>query len=104
MLFQGKIDYIRDNLPDFSDINLDIEQSPPVFTLNVLRNTTEEEVWKIICKSPLKSCMLDPIPTWLIKESRSESLPVMTNIINSSLRSSQVLKSMKLAVVTALLK
>ena len=48
--------------------------------------------------------MLDPIPTWLIKESRSELLPVMTNIINSSLRSSQVPKSMKSAVVTPLLK
>ena len=48
--------------------------------------------------------MLDPIPTWLIKESRSELLPVMTNIINSSLRSSQVSESMKSAIVTPLLK
>ena len=48
--------------------------------------------------------MLDPIPTWLIKEGRSELLPVMTNIINSSLRSSQVPKSMKSAIVTPLLK
>ena len=48
--------------------------------------------------------MLDPIPTWLIKESRRELLPVMTNIINSSLRSSQVPKSMKSAIVTLLLK
>ena len=99
-----KIDKIRDNLPDCSDINLEIAQSSPVSTLNVLQNTTEEEVWKIICKSPAKSCMLDPIPTWLIKESRSELLPVMTNIINSSLRSSQVPKSMKSAIVTPLLK
>ena len=102
--FKEKIDKIRDNLPDCSDINLEIAQSPPVSTLNVLQNTTEEEVWKIICKSPAKSCMLDPIPTWLIKESRSELLPVMTNIINSSLRSSQVPKSMKSAIVTPLLK
>ena len=102
--FKEKIDKIRDNLPDCSDINLEIAQSPPISTLNVLRNTTEEEVWKIICKSPAKSCMLDPIPTWLIKESRSELLPVMTNIINSSLRSSQVPKSMKSAIVTPLLK
>ena len=102
--FKEKIDKIRDNLPDCSDINLEIAQSPTVSTLNVLRNTTEEEVWKIICKSPAKSCMLDPIPTWLIKESRSELLPVMTNIINSPLRSSQVSKSMKSAIITPLLK
>ena len=100
--FKEKIDKIRDNLPDCSEINLEIAQSPPVSTLTVLRNTTEAEVWKIICKSPAKSCMLDPIPTWLIKE--SELLPVMTNIINSSLRSSQVPKSMKSAGVTPLLK
>ena len=103
-LFNEKIDKIRDNLPDCSEINLEIAQSPPVSTLTVLRNTTEAEVWKIICKSPAKSCMLDPIPTWLIKESKSELLPVMTNIINSSLRSSQVPKSMKSAVATPLLK
>ena len=95
---------LRDNLPDCSEINLEIVQSPPVSTLTVLRNTTEAEVWKIICKSPAKGSMLDPIPTWLIKESRSELLPVMANIINSSLRSSQVPKSKKSAVVTPLLK
>ena len=98
--FKEKIDKIRDNLPDCSDINQEIAQSPPVSTLNV----TEEEVWKIICKSPAKSCMLDPIPIWLIKESRSELLPVMTNIMNSSLRSSQVPKSMKSVLMTLLLK
>ena len=102
--FKEKIDKIRDYLPVRSEINLEIAQSPPVSTLTFLRNTTEAEVWKIICKSPAKSCMLDPNPTWLIKESRSELLRVMTNIINSSLRSSQVPKSMKSAVVTLLLK
>ena len=39
-----------------------------------------------------------------IKESRSELFPVMTNIINSSLRSSQVPKSLKSAIVTPFLK
>ena len=33
--------------------------------------------------------MLDQIQTWLIKESRSELLPVTTYIINSSLRSTK---------------
>ena len=95
--FKEKIDKIRDNLPDCSNINLEIAQSPPVSTLT--DGGMEDN-----CKYPAKSCMLDLIPTWLIKESRSELLPVMTNIINSSLRSSQVPKSMKSAVVTPLLK
>jgi exonuclease III len=102
--FKEKIDKIRDNLPDCSNINLDITQPPPATTLNFLEPTTEEELWKIISKSPAKSCMLDPIPTWLIKECKCELLPIMTSIINSSLQSSQVPASMKSAVVTPLLK
>ena len=42
--FKEKIDEIRDNLPDCSNINMEIAQSPPVSTQNVLRNTTEKEV------------------------------------------------------------
>ena len=48
--------------------------------------------------------MLDPIPTWLIKEAKEELLPLMTEIINSSLQTSQVPDVMKAAVVTPLLK
>ena len=64
----------------------------------------KEEVWKIICKSPSKSCTLDPIPTWIIKDAKNELLPTITDIISASLRSSEVPTSMKSAVVTPLLK
>ena len=47
--FKEKIDKIRDNFPDCSEINLEIAQSPPDSTMTVPRNTTEAEVWKIVC-------------------------------------------------------
>ena len=102
--FKEKIDKIRDELPDCSDIDLNIPQDKPPSTLSFLQTTTQEEVWKIICKSPSKSCTLDPIPTWIIRDAKNELLPTITDIINASLRSSEVPTSIKSAVVTPLLK
>ncbi|KAH3771476.1 hypothetical protein DPMN_172795 [Dreissena polymorpha] len=45
----------------------------------------KEEVEKIIMQSPNKSCELDPIPTWLLKECKTELLPILTKIINLSM-------------------
>ena len=94
--FKEKIDKIRDELPDCSDIDLNIPQDKPP--------STQEEVWKIICKSSSKSCTLDPIPTWIIRDAKNELLQTITDIINASLRSSEEPTSMKSAVVTPLLK
>ena len=47
---------------------------------------------------------MDPIPTWIIRDAKNELLPTITDIINASLRSSEVPTSMKSAVVTPLLK
>ena len=102
--FKEKIDKIRDELPDCSDIDLIIPQDKPPLTQSFLKTTTQEEVWKIICKSLSKSCTLDPIPTWIIRDAKNELLPTITDIINASLRSSEVPTSMKSAVVTPLLK
>ena len=95
--FKEKIDKIRDELPDCSDIDLNVPQDKPPSTLSFLQTTTQEEVWKIICKSP-------QIPTWIIRDTKNELLPTITDIINASLRSSEVPTSMKSAVVTPLLK
>ena len=102
--FKENIDKIRDELLDCSDIDLNIPQVKPPTTLSFLQTTSQEEVWKIICKSPSKSCTLDPIPTWIIRDAKNELLPTITDIINASLRSSEVPTSMKSAVVTPLLK
>ena len=65
---------------------------------------TSEEIKKIILNSPNKSCTLDPIPTFLLKECINELLPVITEMINTSLKSATVPTSFKKAVITPLLK
>ena len=47
---------------------------------------TEAEIWNIIKLSHVKSCELYPSPTWLLKESKAELVPHITDIVNTSLR------------------
>ena len=63
-----------------------------------------EEVKKLIINSPTKSCVLDPFPTFLIKECVDILLPSITKIINLSLSEGVFPSSFKHAIVTPLLK
>ena len=53
--------------------------------LSEFEPVTEEQVAKIIKNGPSKSCPLDPIPTWLIRQCQLVTIPVITNIVNLSL-------------------
>jgi len=57
----------------------------------------------MISKSNSKSCDLDPIPTWLLKQCIPSLAPVITNIINQSL-SSAMPTTYKKASITPVLK
>ena len=65
---------------------------------------TQDEVCDIIIMSPSKSCELDPLPTYLLKEVLEYLLPLITVIINRSLVESKVLLSFKTANIRPLLK
>ena len=65
---------------------------------------TIDEIRTLIKTSPSKSCPLDPIPTFLLKDCLEELLPAITTIINASLYTALVPISFKKAVVTPLLK
>jgi hypothetical protein len=65
---------------------------------------TQDEVRQIIAKSPVKQCLLDPLPTWLLKQCLTSLLPHITKIINHSLSTGTVPESFKLAHVTPLIK
>ena len=65
---------------------------------------SEEEVREIIQKSPNKSCELDPIPTWLLKDCLDELLPLITDIVNTSMKAGSVPKDFKSARIRPLLK
>ena len=75
---------------------------PPKLT--VFTQVTQDEIDKIISKSPTKSCLLDPMPTFLIRECIDILLPSITKLVNCSLCEGLVPDDFKKAVVTPLIK
>ena len=47
--------------------------------LSTFMDATEIEIRNIIKLSPAKSCELDPLPTWLLKECIAELVPTITD-------------------------
>lgn len=107
--FQAKITTIRNNINLNNSTNLGNTDTnnEGMFDgrpLQVFTPATAAEVKGIIAKSPCKSCELDPMPTWLLKQCADQLLPLITAIINKSLASSVVPPSLKKAYVRPLLK
>ena len=83
--------------------------SPPVFTpadcdLNSFDICLPDDVSRIIRASPSKSCDLDPVPTFLIKECLDVMLPFLTRLCNVSIQSGCLPTSQKTAMVSPRLK
>ena len=55
-------------------------------------------------QSATKSCTLDPIPTHVLKDHDSSLVPIITKMVNISMSSGTVPPSVKMALVTPLLK
>ena len=68
------------------------------------KQVSQEEIRKIIIKSSTKSCLLDPWPTFLVKECIDIKLPSITRLVNCSLSESIVPDGFKQAIVTPLIK
>jgi len=101
--FVCKIRKIRQGFPE-TDCSHPPEKSLTSERLSDFCPVTENEVQKIIMRSPTKSCSLDPWPTWLLKQNLTPLLPSITRIINQSLFCGHVPAVMKRALVTPLLK
>lgn len=65
---------------------------------------SEQDIMKLIRKSPAKSCSLDPIPTSLLMAHSDTLLPAITRIVNTSLTTGMFPTQLKEAHVTPLLK
>ena len=72
--------------------------------LTVFTQVTQDEISKIISKSPTKSCLLDPLLTFLIKECIDILLPSITKLGNCSLREELIPDGFKKAVATSRIK
>ncbi|PIK38386.1 putative RNA-directed DNA polymerase from mobile element jockey-like [Apostichopus japonicus] len=65
---------------------------------------TDDEIRNIINKSSNTSCEMDPIPTWLLKDCLEPLLPIITSLINISLRNGEVPDNFKYAHIRPHLK
>ena len=62
------------------------------------------EVTQVIKRMATKSCDLDPMPTWLLKDHLDILVPFITQIVNLSIQSSFLPSALKEAFVCPLLK
>ena len=107
--FTSKVQNIRNEItkngaPTSGHTNQLPKTEHPINFLSNFKNITEEEVSKLILKSPSKSCELDPIPTWLLKKCIDPLTPLITRIINASINEATVPHSFKVAHIRPLLK
>ena len=65
---------------------------------------TEADVLQAIMMAPTKSCSLDPMPTWFLKENVPPVLPIITNIINQSLSTGLFPECLETAIITPTIK
>ena len=100
--FSNKISKIRDTFSTSGSFNDAPDSLPPAF--NAFMPVTEDEVYKCISESPTKSCSLDPIPTFLLKDCLDILLSSITKLVNHSLIEGSFSNSFKKAVVTPLIK
>ena len=103
--FENKILKIREKLDTLGNSQDNTEQVQ--FTgepLNTFKSLNENEVKKILLNMRNKYCNLDPLPFWLMKECIDQFLPLVTDIINTSLRIGIMPKPLKHALIKPLLK
>ena len=100
--FSDKIDKIRNSFSSSDSFTL--PPPPDVPNFSCFKQVSQEEIRKIIMKSPTKSCLLDPWPTFLVKECIDILLPSITRLVNCSLSEAVVPDEFKKAIVTPLIK
>ncbi len=103
-----KIQKIHDLISEAPQSNITNTQSSevPKYTtkLTSFSLVSEEEVRNLLRKAPVKSCELDPIPTWILRQCEESVAPIITRMINESLQSSVMPGDFKLAILAPLLK
>ena len=100
--FSDKISKIRDSFTNTDSFTLPAPSDVPKFDL--FKSVSEDEVRKVITKSPTKSYPLDPWPTFLVKECLDILLPSITKLVNCSLTEGAVPAGFKKAIVSPLIK
>ena len=102
--------YFSDKISDLRE-KLDSRHSqPPSFVVydgpvfDEFSLVSEAYVLDLISQMPTKGCNLDPLPTDLVKECADDLVPLLTSIINESLKAGVVPAQLKQAIVVPILK
>ncbi|KAI2646730.1 RNA-directed DNA polymerase from mobile element jockey [Labeo rohita] len=104
--FTDKIDNIRNTITnvDYTASNMSTSFVAPKEKLQYFTAIGQEELNKLITVSKPTTCLLDPVPTKLLKELLPMAEKPLLNIINSSLSLGHVPKPFELAVIKPLIK
>ncbi|XP_052464754.1 uncharacterized protein LOC128021527 isoform X1 [Carassius gibelio] len=104
--FTDKIDNIRNTIAnvDSTTSNTSVSSIAPKDKLQRFTTIGQEELNKLITVSKPTTCLLDPVPTKLLKGLLPVAEETLLNIINSSLTLGHVPKPFKLAVIKPLIK
>ena len=108
--FVDKIVRIRSDISNSSDVldDLDIIKNEIVqinyVSFDRFTPATAQEVRKVITSMSSATCDLDPMPINILKSCCEERLPVITDIVNLSLKSGKVPSDLKRSIIKPLLK
>ncbi|XP_072028205.1 uncharacterized protein [Amphiura filiformis] len=101
--FADKIQHLRDKLDS-------CQCSPSSFTAfegpvyDHFDPVTEDEISELVHSMPTKGCLLDPLPTYIVKQCLVDLVPLVTYIINRSIMSGIIPIQFKRAIVVPILK
>ena len=96
--FVDKIENLRENFIIEGNTDEDLRPLTHVKFSN-LRPATPDEVTQLIKCYSNKSCLLDPLPTWLLKQCVTVLLPLIMSIVNTSLETGQFPECFRDAIV-----
>ena len=103
--FKDKIAIIRCDIDSHpTQPTLCLSEASTTSHLSTFQPVTTSEITDLVVKSACKSCMLDPIPTGLVKDNVSILAPVIADIVNLSITTGVFPSAFKKALVTPILK
>jgi len=102
--FIKKIELIQQDIDRIVVNQHEVQVQHPHARLESFSKLTEDDVQRIIMSSSNATCILDPIPTCLVKNCSDVLTPAITQMLNLSLLEGHVPASWKNAVVKPMLK
>ena len=102
IFFIAKIEIIRNKLNNYKLYNP--TENSIMGKLSEFKSLSADEIRNSVRKMQIKSCELDYLPTHILENHIDSFIPVLTKIVNLSLKSDVLLEDWKIAILRPLLK